>query len=41
VNYSEVVQALTIFGLARGDQAALAAADRVLAFWQSGGSSAK
>jgi len=41
VNYSEVVQALTIYGLARGDQAALAAADRVLAFWQSGGSSAK
>jgi hypothetical protein len=39
VNYSEVVQALTLYGLARQDKAALAAADRVTAYWQSGGRS--
>lgn len=37
VNYGEVVQALTIYGLAQQDKAALAAADRVMAFWQPGG----
>lgn len=35
VNYSEVVQALTMYGLVRNDKAALAAADRAFAFWQS------
>jgi hypothetical protein len=41
VNYGEVVQALTIYGMVREDKVALAAADRVLAFWQSGGRTPK
>ena len=41
VNYSEVVQALTIYGLAHRDQACLAAADRVFRYWQSGKASRK
>lgn len=41
VNYSEVVQALTLYGLAKEDKAALAAADRVFKFWQAGGPSIK
>jgi len=35
VNYGEVVQALTLYGLVHHDRAALAAADRVFAFAQS------
>lgn len=35
VNYSEVIQALTMYGLLRNDKAALAAADRAFAFWRS------
>jgi hypothetical protein len=35
VNYGEVVQALTMYGLVRGEQAPLAAAERVFAYWQS------
>ncbi|MFN6202300.1 MAG: hypothetical protein ACK496_07440 [Acidobacteriota bacterium] len=35
VNYGEVVQALTLYGLVKGDQAALAAADRVFGYWKS------
>lgn len=35
VNYSEVVQALTMYGLVRNDRAALAAANRAFAFWQT------
>ena len=34
VNYGEVVQALTLYGLMRHNEAALAAADRVFAFMQ-------
>lgn len=41
VNYSEVVQALTIYGLVKGDKASLTAADRVFAFWRGGGESKK
>ena len=35
VNYGEVVQALTMYGLVRNDKAALAAADRAFVFWQT------
>ncbi|MFN0124333.1 MAG: hypothetical protein ACKV2V_27855 [Blastocatellia bacterium] len=35
VNYGEVTQALTLYGLVKGDKAALAAADRVFAFWRA------
>lgn len=35
VNYGEVVQALTMYGLLRNDKAALAAADRAFVFWQT------
>jgi hypothetical protein len=35
VNYGEVVQALTLYGLVRGEKAPLAAAERVFAFWQA------
>jgi hypothetical protein len=35
VNYSEVAQALTIYGLAHNDPDCLAAADRVFRYWQS------
>ncbi|MBM3873487.1 MAG: hypothetical protein FJ382_07075 [Verrucomicrobia bacterium] len=36
VNHGEIVQALTLYGIVHGDRAALAAADRVFAFWKSG-----
>jgi hypothetical protein len=36
VNYSEVAQALTIYGLVHQDPACLAAADRVFRYWRSG-----
>lgn len=35
VNYSEVVQALTMYGLVRKDKAALAAAERAFVFWRA------
>ncbi|MBK7598697.1 MAG: hypothetical protein IPJ07_09290 [Acidobacteria bacterium] len=35
VNYGEVVQALTLYGLVRNDKSALAAADRAFAFWRA------
>lgn len=35
VNYGEVVQALTMYGLAKNDKTALATADRVFAFWRA------
>lgn len=35
VNYGEVVQALTMYGLARNDKAALATADRVFTYWRT------
>jgi hypothetical protein len=41
VNYGEVVQALTIYGLMHHDAEALAAADRVFAFMQTRGGSHK
>ncbi len=41
VNYGEVVQAFTLYGLIHGDQAALEAADRVFAFMQSGAKAKK
>ncbi len=41
VNYGEVVQALTLYGLVHHDQAALAAADRVFVFSQSRAHSSK
>jgi hypothetical protein len=41
VNYGEVVQALTMYGLVRNDKAALAAADRAFAFWRASVASAK
>ena len=41
VNHGEVAQALTFYGLAHRDAAALAAADRVYAFWKSGKASRK
>lgn len=34
VNYGEVVQALTMYGLVRNDQVALAAADRAFGYWK-------
>ena len=37
VNYGEVVQALTLYGLVRNDPACLAAADRVFAYWRRAG----
>ena len=41
VNYSEVAQALTIYGLAPQDQACLTAADRVFRYWQAGAATRK
>ena len=41
VNYKEVVLALTIYSLIHGDQAALAAADRVFAYMQKNPKAAK
>jgi len=41
VNYSEVAQALTIYGLAHQDQACLTAADRVFRYWQAGSAARK
>ncbi len=41
VNYKEVVLALTIYGLVHGDQASLAAADRVFAYTQKNPKAAK
>ncbi len=41
VNYGEIVQALTIYGLAHRDKAALAAADRVFQYTQSGATNRK
>lgn len=35
VNYSEVIQALTMYGLLHNDKAALAAADRAFTFWRA------
>lgn len=35
VNYGEVVQALTLYGLVKGDKAALAAAERAFEYWKS------
>lgn len=35
VNYGEVVQALTMYGLVRNDKAALATADRVFTYWRT------
>ena len=35
VNYGEVVQALTLYGLVHNDKACLDAADRVFAFWRA------
>jgi hypothetical protein len=35
VNYGEVIQALTLYGIVRSDKPALAAADRVYAFHQA------
>lgn len=34
VNHGEIIQALTLYGMVHGDRAALAAADRVFAFWK-------
>jgi hypothetical protein len=36
VNHGEIIQALTLYGLVHDDRAALAAADRVFAFWKGG-----
>ncbi|MBI3427120.1 MAG: hypothetical protein HY011_29680 [Acidobacteria bacterium] len=41
VNYGEIVQALTMYGLVNNDKTALATADRVFAFWRAGVASAK
>lgn len=41
VNYGEVVQALTMYGLVNNDKAALAAADRAFAFWRANVSAPK
>ena len=41
VNYSEVVQALTMYGLVRNDKAALAAAERAFAYWRASVAAAK
>lgn len=35
VNYGEVVQALTMYGLVRNDKSALAAAERAFTYWQA------
>lgn len=35
VNYGEVVQALTMYGLVRNDKSALAAAERAFTYWQT------
>lgn len=41
VNYGEVVQALTLYGMIHNDKVALEAADRVFAFMQSGAKAKK